>query len=68
MKDPTLYTLLYKVHLQILEYLKGEGPDRTTAMVESQYVFNSEENGPCTIVKFEAHYGQLIGSDRGSYS
>ena len=59
------YTLLFKVYLQVLEYLKGEGPDSITAMVESQYVFDSEEEGPCARMAFAANHGQLIDSDRG---
>ena len=70
LKDPSIYkgseyTLLFKVYLQVLEYLKGEGPDSTTAMVESQYVFNSEDEGPCVRMAFAADHGELIDSDRG---
>ena len=59
------YTLLFKVYLQVLEYLKGEGPDSITAMVESQYVFDSEGEGPCAKMAFAADNGQLIDSERG---
>ena len=70
LKQPSLYgdieyTLLVIVFLKVREYLKGEGPDRMTAIVESQYVFDSMEKESCARVVLSEQFGQLIDSDQG---
>ncbi len=41
------YTLLHELELRVHEYLKGQGPDRITAIVASQNVSNSEAEIEC---------------------
>ncbi len=41
------YTLLHELELRVHEYLKGQGPDRITALVAGQRVSNSEEEIEC---------------------
>ena len=50
--DPTTYdkhkyTVLREVELLVHEYLKGEGPDTISAVVESEVAFNSTEATSC---------------------
>ena len=59
------HTLLVEVDLGILEYLKGEGPNRITAVVEGQSVFNTKEEGDCAKTVFTQKFGRLIESDQG---
>ena len=58
-------TLLIEVDLQVLEYLKGEGPNRITAFVEGQRAFNTRDEGNCARSAFAAKHGRLIESERG---
>ena len=51
--------------LRVLEYLKGEGPDIITAVVESQLAFNSEEEGDCAESVFLADFSGLFDSQDG---
>ena len=59
------YTLMIEVDLRVREYLKGEGPNRITAVVEGQSVFNTKEEGDCAKRVFVAEFGRLIDSDQG---
>jgi len=58
-------TLLVEVDLRVQEYLKGEGPNDITAIVEGQYVFNTKEEEDCAKTVFTQEFGQLIDSDYG---
>ena len=59
------HTLLIEVDLRVREYLKGEGPNRITAVVEGQSVFNTKEEGDCAKTVFTQEFGRLIESDQG---
>ena len=58
-------TLIVEVHLRVREYLKGDGPDEITVVVEGQSVFNTEEEGVCATAAFEHVHGQFIESQEG---
>lgn len=63
------YILFHEVKLQVSEYLKGEGPDLITAVVESQLAFNSREEGDCAASKLaaevRAELNPVFDSDAG---
>ena len=59
------YTLLGEVELRVLEYLRGEGPDLLTAIVEGQVVFDSSGAEGCAKIALEAEVGPLFGSKEG---
>lgn len=66
---PSIYkgyerTLIVEVHMLVSEYLKGNGPDEITAVIEGQNVFNTEEDGACAKAAFEDKYGQLFESEQ----
>ena len=68
--DPSEYdgferTLLIEVHLRVTEYLKGDGPDEITVVVEGQSVFDTEDEGVCAAAAFEHVHGQFIESQEG---
>ena len=47
------YTLLHELELRVREYLKGQGPDRITAIVAGQRVSNSEAEIECAKRAYE---------------
>ena len=57
------YTLLSEVELQVHEYLKGEGPNTVTAIVEGQVVFDSLEASGCARRVLATRVGPLFGPD-----
>ena len=59
------YTLLSEVRLHVQEYLKGEGPNTITAVVEGQREFNSPEEGACAKSAFLADFPKLLASREG---
>ena len=59
------YTLVSQVELRTLEYLKGEGPDMITAIVDSQLLFDSPEAADCAMHVFENEIGSMFSSDEG---
>ena len=59
------YALLGEVDLRIHEYLKGEGPDLITAVIEGQIAFNSLEDMDCAIHILTKDVGQLFSSKEG---
>ncbi len=54
------YTLLSEVELRVREYLKGEGPETISAVVEGQPVFNSLEELDCARLILEREVGQMF--------
>ena len=68
--DPSIYedhehTLMIQVGLRVQEYLKGDGPDTITVLIEGQTVFNTEEEGECAKKTYPQGFGRLIESQRG---
>ena len=63
--EPYRYTLLGEVELRVHEYLKGEGPDLITAIVESQLVFNYPEAKDCAQRELDGEVGELFDSSEG---
>ena len=63
--ESSKHTLLGEVDLRVREYLKGEGPDLISAIVEGQVVFNSPDIEDCAKLALEAEVGQLFGSKEG---
>ena len=59
------YTLLIEVELRVHEYLRGEGPDIISAIVEGQLVFNDLGEMGCAKRILEAEVGPLFGSNEG---
>ena len=59
------YTLLNEVNLQVHEYLKGEGPSRITAVVESQTSFKTQDARDCAKEVFAEEFGNLFESREG---
>ena len=57
------YTLLNEVELRVHEYLKGEGPNTVTAIVEAQLEFNSLEELGCAKRILGMEVGPLFGPD-----
>ena len=68
--DPTIYegferTLIIEVRFRVDEYLKGNGPDEITVLIEGQSVFDTEEEGACAKTEYPQGYGRLIESQQG---
>ena len=63
--EPYRYTLLGEVELRVHEYLKGEGPDLISAIVESQLVFNYPEAIDCAQQELDGEIGGLFDSSEG---
>ena len=59
------YILLHEVELRVHEYLKGEGPNTVTAVVEGQLAFNSLEEAGCAKRILTEEVGPLFQSDEG---
>ena len=59
------YTLLGEVELRAREYLKGDGPDLLTAILEGQMVFNSPDAEDCAKLALDAQVGPLFDSNEG---
>ena len=59
------YTLLGLVDLRVREYLKGQGSDHITAIVESQLGFDSLEAKDCARRKLDSQVGELFDSTEG---
>ena len=71
LKGPTpiyesyMYTLLVVAELRVHEYLRGEGPDIISAIVEGQLVFNDLGEVGCAKRILEKEVGPLFGSNEG---
>jgi len=68
--NPSIYdgferTLLLEVRIRVKEYLKGDGPDEITVVVEGQSVFNTEEEGECAMEAFAHVHDRFIESQEG---
>ena len=59
------YTLLIVAEFRVREYLRGQGPDILSAIVEGQVAFNDLREVGCAKRVLEKEVGPLFGSNEG---